>query len=76
MSSRAGAPTLGHEGARGDASSPARASDGSDGLAIDMRTKRAYQPAHRVDGHRPDDHYWPRGIKRERARLDESTAML
>jgi uncharacterized protein YeaO (DUF488 family) len=41
-------------------------------MAIDVRTKRAYDPPYRSDGYRVlIDHVWPRGITRERARLDE-----
>jgi uncharacterized protein YeaO (DUF488 family) len=38
---------------------------------IDVRTKRAYDDAAPDDGYRVlIDHIWPRGISRERARLD------
>ena len=38
----------------------------------DVRVKRIYDPAEPDDGHRVlIDHVWPRGISRERARLDE-----
>ena len=41
-------------------------------MALDVRTKRVYDPAHPEDGHRVlIDHVWPRGVTRERARLDE-----
>jgi uncharacterized protein YeaO (DUF488 family) len=40
-------------------------------MAIDVRTKRAYDEAHTDDGYRVlIDHVWPRGVSRERARLD------
>jgi uncharacterized protein YeaO (DUF488 family) len=40
-------------------------------MALDVRTKRVYDPADPADGHRMlIDHVWPRGITRERARLD------
>lgn len=39
---------------------------------MDVRLKRAYEPATEADGHRVlVDRLWPRGISRERARLDE-----
>jgi uncharacterized protein YeaO (DUF488 family) len=38
----------------------------------DVRAKRIYVPAQPGDGHRVlIDHVWPRGMSRERARLDE-----
>ena len=38
---------------------------------IDVRLKRVYEPAERADGVRVlVDRLWPRGISRERARLD------
>src|ERR1039458_10550371 len=41
-------------------------------MALDVRTKRVYDEADSGDGHRVlIDHVWPRGISRERARLDE-----
>jgi hypothetical protein len=41
-------------------------------VAIDVRTKRAYDPADRGDGYRVlIDHIWPLGVTREQARLDE-----
>jgi uncharacterized protein YeaO (DUF488 family) len=41
-------------------------------MALDVRTKRVYDPADPGDGHRVlIDHVWPRGVTRERARLDE-----
>ena len=39
--------------------------------AIDIRLKRAYEPAASTDGHRVlIDRLWPRGLSRERAKLD------
>lgn len=39
---------------------------------LDIRTKRAYEPADDGDGHRVlIDRLWPRGVSRERARIDE-----
>ena len=41
-------------------------------MALDVRAKRAYDPAEDGDGYRIlIDHVWPRGISRERARLDD-----
>src|SRR5215211_620371 len=41
-------------------------------MALDVRAKRAYDPAEDGDGHRVlIDHVWPRGVSRERAELDE-----
>ena len=41
-------------------------------MALDVRAKRAYDPAEDEDGYRVlIDHVWPRGVSRERARLDE-----
>jgi uncharacterized protein YeaO (DUF488 family) len=41
-------------------------------VAIDVCAKRAYDPAEPGDGYRVlIDHVWPRGISRERAKLDE-----
>jgi len=41
-------------------------------VAIDVRSKRVYDPAEPGDGHRVlIDHVWPRGVSRERAELDE-----
>src|SRR5215217_588053 len=41
-------------------------------MALDVRAKRAYDPAEPGDGYRVlIDHVWPRGVSRERARLDE-----
>lgn len=40
--------------------------------AIDVRLKRAYEPAHPGDGYRLlVDRIWPRGLTREHARIDE-----
>ena len=37
-----------------------------------MRAKRVYDPAEAGDGYRVlIDHVWPRGVSRERARLDD-----
>lgn len=39
---------------------------------MDIRTKRAYEPAASSDGYRVlIDRLWPRGVSRERARLDK-----
>jgi uncharacterized protein YeaO (DUF488 family) len=39
---------------------------------VDVRLKRVYEPATGADGYRVlVDRLWPRGISRERARLDE-----
>jgi len=39
---------------------------------VDVIPKRAYEPAEPDDGYRVlVDHVWPRGVSRERARLDE-----
>jgi uncharacterized protein YeaO (DUF488 family) len=41
-------------------------------MPIDVRLKRAYDPASASDGYRVlIDRLWPRGITREHARLDE-----
>jgi uncharacterized protein YeaO (DUF488 family) len=41
-------------------------------LALDIRVKRAYEPAESSDGYRVlIDRLWPRGLSRERASLDE-----
>ncbi|MBV8998291.1 MAG: DUF488 family protein [Solirubrobacterales bacterium] len=41
-------------------------------MALDVRTKRVYDPAGLGDGYRIlIDRLWPRGVSRERARLDE-----
>ena len=41
-------------------------------MALDVRTKRAYDPPEASDGYRVlIDHVWPRGIKREELSLDE-----
>ena len=41
-------------------------------MGIDIRVKRVYEPADPSDGYRVlIDHVWPRGISRERAKLDE-----
>ena|SRR5436189_3519116 len=42
------------------------------GTAVDVRLKRAYEPAAASDGYRVlIDRLWPRGVSRERAKLDE-----
>jgi uncharacterized protein YeaO (DUF488 family) len=39
---------------------------------MDVRPKRVYDPAEPTDGHRVlIDRLWPRGVSRDRARLDE-----
>ena len=39
---------------------------------MDIRLKRAYEPASRSDGYRVlVDRLWPRGVSKEQARLDE-----
>ena len=41
-------------------------------MALDVRTKRVYAPPERSDGYRVlIDRVWPRGVSRDRARLDE-----
>ena len=41
-------------------------------MGIDVRRKRAYEPAEPGDGYRIlIDRLWPRGVSRQRARLDE-----
>ena len=41
-------------------------------MTLDVRAKRIYDPPDREDGRRVlIDHVWPRGVSRERARLDE-----
>jgi uncharacterized protein YeaO (DUF488 family) len=41
-------------------------------MALDVHAKRAYDPAEDRDGYRIlIDHVWPRGVSRERARLDD-----
>jgi uncharacterized protein YeaO (DUF488 family) len=41
-------------------------------MAVDVRTKRAYDAAEPSDGYRVlIDRLWPRGVKREHLRLDE-----
>jgi uncharacterized protein YeaO (DUF488 family) len=40
-------------------------------VALDVRAKRVYDSFDAADGHRVlIDHVWPRGVSRERARLD------
>jgi uncharacterized protein YeaO (DUF488 family) len=41
-------------------------------MTLDVCSKRVYDPPDRSDGYRVlIDHIWPRGVSRERARLDE-----
>jgi uncharacterized protein YeaO (DUF488 family) len=41
-------------------------------MSLEVRVKRVYEPAEDGDGYRVlIDHVWPRGVSRERARLDE-----
>lgn len=41
-------------------------------MTLDVRSKRIYDPPDAGDGYRIlIDHIWPRGVSRERARLDE-----
>jgi uncharacterized protein YeaO (DUF488 family) len=41
-------------------------------MSVRVEIKRAYDPAEADDGYRVlVDHVWPRGVSRERARLDE-----
>jgi uncharacterized protein YeaO (DUF488 family) len=41
-------------------------------MSLDVRIKRVYDPAEPGDGYRVlVDHVWPRGVSRERAKLDE-----
>lgn len=41
-------------------------------MGLDVRIKRIYDPPDTGDGYRVlVDHLWPRGVSRERARLDE-----
>jgi uncharacterized protein YeaO (DUF488 family) len=41
-------------------------------VSLDVLTKRIYDPAEPDDGYRVlIDHVWPRGISRDRARLDQ-----
>lgn len=41
-------------------------------MALDLRSKRVYDPPEPGDGYRVlIDRVWPRGVSRERARLDE-----
>ena len=45
---------------------------GAECVAVDVRVKRIYDDADVGDGYRVlIDHVWPRGISRERARLDD-----
>lgn len=46
-------------------------------MALDVRAKRIYDPPDRGDGYRVlIDRIWPRGVSRERARLDECAREL
>lgn len=46
-------------------------------MSLDVRAKRIYDPPDPDDGYRVlIDHVWPRGVSRERARLDEWARML
>lgn len=41
-------------------------------MTLDVRAKRIYDPAEQGDGYRVlIDHIWPRGVSRERAKLDD-----
>ena len=41
-------------------------------MSIDVRAKRVYEEPDSTDGYRVlIDHVWPRGVSKERARLDE-----
>jgi uncharacterized protein YeaO (DUF488 family) len=41
-------------------------------MALDVEIKRIYDPAESGDGYRVlVDHVWPRGVSKDRARLDE-----
>lgn len=41
-------------------------------MTLDVRAKRIYDPVAQGDGYRVlIDHIWPRGVSRERAKLDE-----
>jgi uncharacterized protein YeaO (DUF488 family) len=41
-------------------------------MALDVQTKLVYEPADPPDGYRVlIDHVWPRGVSKDRARLDE-----
>jgi uncharacterized protein YeaO (DUF488 family) len=43
-----------------------------DPMALDVRSRRIYDPPDDGDGYRVlIDHIWPRGVSKERARLDE-----
>ena len=45
---------------------------GDTGAAVDIRLKRAYDPASPSDGYRVlVDRLWPRGVSKRRAKLDE-----
>ena len=41
-------------------------------MTLDVQAKRIYEPADPADGYRVlIDHVWPRGVSKDRARLDE-----
>lgn len=41
-------------------------------MALEIRVRRAYEEPEKGDGHRVlIDHVWPRGISKEKAKLDE-----
>jgi uncharacterized protein YeaO (DUF488 family) len=49
-----------------------REQGGRGGAAVNVRLKRAYEPAATSDGYRVlIDRLWPRGVSRDQARLDE-----
>ena len=59
---------LGHQEPVG----PGRDIPGCLTMALDVQTKRVYEPADPADGYRVlIDHVWPRGVSKDRARLDE-----
>jgi len=50
----------------------AAASSLGDNQVVDIRLKRAYDPAERSDGYRVlVDRLWPRGVSKEEAKVDE-----
>jgi hypothetical protein len=41
-------------------------------VSLDVHTERVYEPVERGDGYRVlTGHIWPRGVSKERAKLDE-----
>jgi len=59
-------------GRRGSTRSPSRDARGKAVDDLDVRLKRAYEPATASDGYRVlIDRLWPRGVSRDRAKLDE-----